>query len=202
MLDRSDEDRPETWRFQIAHTWWGPPSVEELQTPEARKQFVRERFALLCEPWKTASVVLGEQEDLHFNAFRQWSPVVWDNYNGMITLAGDAAHSMLPRKLENDTCVYRFPAHASADRSQGLNNAFQDAAAIFDAVKATVAGNSTLKSGITAYEEEMRPRGAKEVALSLETAKQTSDVLNSPMFTLGLRKDDEKGPGWETTKAN
>lgn len=66
----------------------------------------------------------------------------------------------------------------------------QDAAEIVDAVKLAFSGVSTLKEAISAYEESMRPRGARDVALSLETAKKllVSDLKDSPMFKVGLQK--------------
>lgn len=81
------------------------------------------------------------------------------------------------------------------DRGQGLNNAMQDAADLVIAIKSAVAGNSSLKEGVTAYEDKMRPRGARDVALSLETATKLriSNLRESPMFVLGLQKmDDQK----------
>lgn len=71
----------------------------------------------------------------------------------------------------------------------------QDAAEIVDAVKLAIAGKSTLKSAITAYEENMRPRGARDVAMSLESAVKTriSDLMESPMFKVGLQKMETQG---------
>jgi 2-polyprenyl-6-methoxyphenol hydroxylase-like FAD-dependent oxidoreductase len=78
------------------------------------------------------------------------------------------------------------------DRGQGLNNAMQDAAEIVDAVKAAVVGSSSLAEAVTGYEERMRPRGARDVALSFETASKlyVSELQESPMFKLGLHKVD------------
>ena len=68
----------------------------------------------------------------------------------------------------------------------------QDAAEIVDAVKAAVSGTSFLSDAITAYEDRMRPRGARDVALSLETASKllVSELRESPMFKVGLQKMD------------
>lgn len=71
----------------------------------------------------------------------------------------------------------------------------QDAAEIVEAVTLAVAGKSTLKDALTLYEVGMRQRGARDVALSLESAKKTrlSDIMNSPMFKIGLQKMDNHG---------
>lgn len=66
----------------------------------------------------------------------------------------------------------------------------QDAAEIVDAIISATTGKSPLAEGVTEYEERMRPRGARDVALSLETAKKllVSELEESPMFKVGLQK--------------
>ena len=53
----------------------------------------------MCEPFRTAGVALPEDEILPIDQSQQWAPIEWDNQRGTVTLAGDAAHSMLPREL-------------------------------------------------------------------------------------------------------
>ncbi|KEF61158.1 uncharacterized protein A1O9_02723 [Exophiala aquamarina CBS 119918] len=174
VLDASNEEKPETWSFQIHHAWWGAPSVKDLVDPKVRLQFFKERSSRICEPFATAAAALPEDTVIPADPGQQWSPISWDNRDGTVTIAGDAAHSMLP------------------NRGQGLNNAMQDAAEVVDAVKSAVSGAATLKDAISTYEDGMRPRGAKDVALSLETAKKllVSDLKESPMFKVGLQKMD------------
>lgn len=78
------------------------------------------------------------------------------------------------------------------DRGQGLNNAIKDASEVVDAVKAAIEGAQSLSSAVDAYEDEMRTRGAKEVALSYETAKKwtAKDLLGSQTMKLGYGKND------------
>lgn len=52
----------------------------------------------MCEPFRTAALALSEDEVLPLDPSQQWSPIDWDNRHGTVTLAGDAAHSMLPRE--------------------------------------------------------------------------------------------------------
>lgn len=113
---------------------------------------------------------------------QQWPPVTegstgdgikWDNHDGMVTLAGDAAHSMLP------------------DRGQGLNNAMADARHLVDAIISVVVEKKSLSEAITEYEAEMRPRGAKEVMLSYSQAVASRDfdtIAHSPIFKVGHAK--------------
>ena len=79
-------------------------------------------------------------------------------------------------------------ADSTPDRGQGLNNAMKDAADLVDAVRSVVAGNKSLAEAVTAYEEEMRPRGAKEVRLSYQQAvesRQWDTLKSSPMMRYG-----------------
>ena len=50
--------------------------------------------------------------------------------------------------------------------AQGLNNAFQVAALIVEALKSVASGAKSLKEAVDAYEEEMIPRASEEVGLS------------------------------------
>ena len=70
----------------------------------------------------------------------------------------------------------------------------QDAAEVVDALKSVVAGTRSLKEAIHDYEEGMRLRGARDVALSLETASKllVSELKESPMFKVGLKKTDSQ----------
>jgi 2-polyprenyl-6-methoxyphenol hydroxylase-like FAD-dependent oxidoreductase len=80
-----------------------------------------------------------------------------------------------------------------AERGQGLNNAIKDASDIVDAIVAAVNGQKTLKDSITEYEAEMKPRGAKEVVLSLEQAlkaRKTDTLKDSPIFKQGWKRGD------------
>lgn len=79
------------------------------------------------------------------------------------------------------------------ERGQGLNNAIKDASDIVDSIVAAVDGRKSLKDAIAEYEAEMKPRGAKEVALSLEQAlkaRKTDTLKDSPIFKQGWKRGD------------
>jgi hypothetical protein len=85
-------------------------------------------------------------------------------------------------------------ANFQTERGQGLNNAIKDASDLVDAIKAVVVGQKSLDNAITAYEAEMKPRGAKEVALSLEQAlkaREMSTIRDSPIFKVGWQRGRE-----------
>lgn len=59
------------------------------------------------------------------------------------------------------------------------------------AMKSAASGENTLAHLITAYEDEMKPRGATEVTLSLEQALKARDqstIKDSPLFKLGWQQ--------------
>lgn len=68
----------------------------------------------------------------------------------------------------------------------------KDAADIVDAIKSAVEGVIPLQVGISAYDEEMRARGTKEVELSYKQMlfANKGDLETSPMFTIGHLKND------------
>ncbi|KAH8677748.1 hypothetical protein BX600DRAFT_450625 [Xylariales sp. PMI_506] len=205
-----ESPNPEDWKFQNYTSWWGPPLAQDLEDHQVRLEFYKDRMGMFCEPFRSAAL-LGAGLDAPKNfddeplnqdgkprgtssstetfilpiyPGQQWSPLTpasWDNHGGRVTLAGDAAHSMLPH------------------RGQGINHAFADAdylvAAIASAVNPSadgVAATRSLENVIGAYEEEMRQRGGKEVALSYEQAIKSRDVeswlRDSPLATVGVTK--------------
>lgn len=204
-LDCESSD-PSEWKMQTYTCWWGPPYASDLQDPRKRLDFFRQHMNKICDPFRSAALAGIETDDQltsglassaseeiteakgYDHAFipiysgQQWPPVredstddgiKWDNHGGMVTLAGDAAHSMLP------------------DRGQGLNNAMADARHLVDAIVSAVDEKTTLSEAITAYEDEMRPRGAKEVKLSYQQAvasRNFDTIANSPIFKVGHAK--------------
>jgi len=73
-----------------------------------RMEFYRSWVSTMCEPFRTAGLKLAEDEVIPIYSGQQWAPTMeWDNKGGKFTLAGDAAHSMLPRKsLLHMTCCF------------------------------------------------------------------------------------------------
>lgn len=67
----------------------------------------------------------------------------------------------------------------------------KDAANLVDAIKAALSNHKwTLKDAIDAYESEMKPRGVREVNLSLEQARKASNskaIKDSPIFKIGWK---------------
>jgi 2-polyprenyl-6-methoxyphenol hydroxylase-like FAD-dependent oxidoreductase len=98
VLDVQDLEKPEQWKYQNLMSWEGTPSIEDLQDPKARVNHVRKLAASYADPWRTAGTMIRDDTVLPIDKGLYWMPIDWDNRNGRVTIAGDAAHSMLPRK--------------------------------------------------------------------------------------------------------
>ncbi|KAK6221020.1 hypothetical protein LQW54_001592 [Pestalotiopsis sp. IQ-011] len=180
-------------RYRLTRSVGLEVPAQDLREPHARLDSYRDHMSKFCEPFRSAAldgtatgaVQASDAEDsangvsneivLPIYAGQQWSsltPSTWNNQHGRLTLAGDAAHSMLP------------------DRGQGLNNALADADHIVSALKMAVLDETcSLQKAVSAYEDDMRPRGGKEVELSLEQALRSKNVRSmaedAPIFRVG-----------------
>ena len=102
-LDIPDSNDTKDWKFQMITFWPGPPTADDLEDPAIRMKFLRERMAQYCEPFRTAFLAVDDNEVMPVYRGQQWAPTMgWSNYGGKVTIAGDAAHSMLPRMLLYD----------------------------------------------------------------------------------------------------
>ncbi|RAL60841.1 hypothetical protein DID88_010166 [Monilinia fructigena] len=117
-------------------------------------------------------MVTEDQPVWHFG-LAVWNPREenhkWDNRNGRITLAGDAAHTM------------------TYQRGQGLNHSIADAGKLVEFLKTY----DQQSSAISNYEEEMTTRAGEEVNLSVINKKMLHDwskVIESPVFKNALTK--------------
>lgn len=72
----------------------------------------------------------------------------------------------------------------------------KDAANLVIAIKEALSTREkTLKDAIDAYESEMKPRGVREVNLSLEQARKASNskaIKDSPIFKIGWKPGEIK----------
>jgi len=67
---------------------------------------LKEKGALLCEPFRSAVAWIPDDTVVTYDTMAYWVSIPWDNHDGRVTLAGDAAHPMTPRKiLLFPTCI-------------------------------------------------------------------------------------------------
>jgi hypothetical protein len=88
VQDVPDPDDPATWSFQLQVTSHkGEDNVLSLENHKKKA----ETFA---EPFRSANLWIPEGTPIIENKISYWIPIPWDDRNGRITLAGDAAHPM------------------------------------------------------------------------------------------------------------
>lgn len=102
VQDVPDPDDPATWTFQLQIT--SHKSQEDVTLLENLKK----KAATFAEPFRSANLWIPEGTPIRENNLSYWIPTPWDDRNGRITLAGDAAHPMTFRTflLPSIMCLY------------------------------------------------------------------------------------------------
>ena len=189
VLDTSHSTTTGEVTFQNLLSWRGAPSASDCQAdPSLALKHLRELGAQFAPPFCIAAVNVADNTQLFVDQGTQWDPrphfTVSDGFAASpdssgaklrtVTLAGDAAHAMLPH------------------RGQGLNHALEDAARLVAALTAAFKDETqTLQTAIAAYEQEMVRRGGEEVettARAATAAHEWSILTQSPMFKHGANK--------------
>jgi 2-polyprenyl-6-methoxyphenol hydroxylase-like FAD-dependent oxidoreductase len=180
IQDASDASAPETWIF-FFYISWGSSLEEQAATAdwdnEKRLTQIKEKAKEYADPWKSAFEWLPDNHPVWYMGMTDWDPAAadhkWDNHSGLVTLAGDAAHTM------------------TYQRGQGLNHSITDAAKINDAIKSFRSGQIDQKTAINLYEKEMIERAGAEVQMSSQNTKMLHEwekAVQSPLFRKGLDK--------------
>jgi 2-polyprenyl-6-methoxyphenol hydroxylase-like FAD-dependent oxidoreductase len=163
-------DHPETWVFHLAMAWLGDTD-QSMSYPE-RLALIKSKAGTLGEPARSAFTWIPEDTLVHKADISYWISKPWNNQDGRITLAGDAAHAMPPY------------------RGQGLNHCICDVSHFLEKIQAILGGDISQKDAITAYDDEVVKRGAEEVKCSLENGLMLHDwekIKESPVFTTGFK---------------
>ncbi len=83
----------------MLHLTWNDCGEGNINGSEAIRSAWNERSEKLFEPFRSVFLSLPEEATIYCNRLAQWPTVAWNNHNGSITLAGDAAHPMTYRKF-------------------------------------------------------------------------------------------------------
>lgn len=139
----------------------------------------------MAEPWKSSILWIPEDTEIPPPSnVAYWPTVEWDNKNGLITLAGDAAHPLPPH------------------RGQGLNHCIQDISNLLIAILSVSPSNAeessedskpttTQTSAISAYDAELVKRGGEEVENSRKNSMLVHDFekfMDSPILKQGYAR--------------
>ena len=132
VLDSWSTD-PVDWVHGLLLSWTGAPYPEDLKEPQSRSMRLRELGTSFASPWSVAASNVSEASALNVDRGTFWDPrpvfttnsnqdsdgsrhqshvcSLWNgnNQHGLVTLAGDAAHPMLPR-------TYLLLVHEAATR--------------------------------------------------------------------------------------
>ena len=105
VLDKPDLQKPDTWEFYILATW----AKQDADYEEGKNMVdeLRQRMDDWADPYKSAVEWIPEGTNAKAVQLRIWGPPEsgWDNRNGRVTLAGDAAHSMTFRKSSHTSSL-------------------------------------------------------------------------------------------------
>ena len=174
LHDGDDVDHPENWTFFHYISYREPRDV-----PNNKSMVQKELASTFCEPFKSVFDWMPSDHEIWYGKLRQWDPSEpdhkWNNQDGRITLAGDAAHPM------------------TFQRGQGLNHAIMDAYQLCKTLeKLWDSGDFSVKERAAAmndYETEMIPRTGEEVRLSEANSVAMHDwekVMQSPSMNKGM----------------
>lgn len=164
------------------------------------------------QPFKSAIQWIPDDYPMTYDQINYWDCIPWDTHGGRVTLAGDAAHPMPPRRY----IALPITAHVKlnfTDRGQGLNNGIQDVYNLVSLLTSQTSAFSTpggttngtangeteapnapspdLATAIQAYSDEVAKRGGAEVETSRHNAFMTLDwekLKESPLFKHALNK--------------
>ncbi|PVH89150.1 FAD/NAD(P)-binding domain-containing protein [Cadophora sp. DSE1049] len=167
---------PGEWTWMLMQTW---RSDEETGLKgDNILPAMYERGKAFGYPFNEVFATIPPGTPVWHNRLRYWPTKPWDSRNGLVTLAGDAAHPM------------------TFHRGQGLNNAITDAADFLVHLRAMKEqAPSELAAAVKRYEAELWPRGNEAVLASHENTNAVHDwktMMQSPLFTSGLAKKGDK----------
>jgi 2-polyprenyl-6-methoxyphenol hydroxylase-like FAD-dependent oxidoreductase len=93
-----DSNKPETWAFQVGSSWLGQRDAS--LSNEERIATVKKAASQLSEPFRSANLWMPDDTIVNVDPIAYWVPIPFENHQGRITLCGDAAHQLPPRKFD------------------------------------------------------------------------------------------------------
>ncbi|KAL7924751.1 FAD/NAD(P)-binding domain-containing protein [Trichoderma austrokoningii] len=162
----------EHYRVQIMTSWLAKDDDETIPESTSERIAMIKRLATGFHPdlYNIVQSIPETSPTLHL-VLQDWPCRDWDNHDGRVTLAGDAAHAMV---------MYRGEAG---------NHGILDAWHLLRQIRAVYAGEKTRAEAIDAYEEEMKERVTPAVLLSRQACLDAHDFdsLNEDSAVLKKR---------------
>ncbi|PON28719.1 hypothetical protein TGAM01_v202566 [Trichoderma gamsii] len=148
----------EHYRVQIMTSWLAKDHDENIPESNSERIAMIKRLATGFHPdlYSIVQAIPETSPTLHL-VLQDWPCRDWDNHDGRVTLAGDAAHAMV---------MYRGEAG---------NHGILDAWHLLRQIKAVYTGEKTRAEAIDAYEKEMKERAMPAVLLSRQACLDAHD---------------------------
>lgn len=96
VQDVPDPEDPANWQFQVVTSWLG--ERDESLDAAGRLAQVKEKGSTMCEPFRSAVMWMPDDTKITYDTMAYWVSIPWDDHDGRVALAGDAAHPMTPRE--------------------------------------------------------------------------------------------------------
>ena len=183
MHDVPDPDDLETWTF--FHYISFPEPRDEFSSVSTAERLAQQKLLAkqFADPFKSVFEWMPDDSTtVWYGKLQLWEPQApgnrWENRDGRVTLAGDAAHPM------------------TFQRGQGLNHAITNALKLVQRIQKHWQREEGLDNGeraraIDDYEDEMIPRASEEIRLGEMNTRMMHDwgkLEQSPIMKKGMDK--------------
>ena len=151
---------PETWSFNILR--FAHHDLTSSLTGDVVIERLKYISHNISEPFRSAiDWIPPRGSNVFATQLRYWITKPWDNRNSRVTLAGDAAHAMLPA------------------RGQGMNHALEDVGMLVAQMMEVKENIKTVQQALKMYEEDVFERGRDAVVRSLDDCRANMVVAET-----------------------
>lgn len=158
LVNGTDRTGHERYRVQVMVSWPVKSSDDEVKVTDAERLEDMKRRATEFNPiLRNVVHAIPTGSEVIEIVLQDWPCLPWDNHDGKVTLAGDAAHAMT---------MYR---------GEAANHGILDSHRLCRALESVYIGGRDLKGAIDGYEAELRERTSVAVLLSRQACLDAHD---------------------------
>lgn len=189
MSDAGQSNIPTEWVFYFFRIWRDDLD-HSIRGDEALRIF-KEKSKSLCEPFRSAAEWVPEGSSCNIDQLKYWPSEPWDNLQGRVTLAGDAAHSAMPCKSSPSHIRRGFQsAYTQPVRGQGFNRSMEDALQLVETV-VQIRDGADREEAMRAYDRDVCERGRRAALDSVDEGQRNMDyerLMTSETVSKGFEK--------------